>query len=694
MRNPAKKIIALLLALLMTSGLCAVAFAEGEEVPEVSDFLTEVDDIYGGLTITGFTGELAGGVLEIPETVDGIEVTSIGDYLALESPLPAYLADLEILIIPQTVRYIGMSAFEGLPKLTEVIIYSSDIEIGAYAFFNDAALTGVWFDGGESGVTTGLCAFEGTGWYDEYPIDWIVVGNTLVKYKGLDKYVKMPVNVTAIGPGAFLENDNVETVELTANVDYIGDYAFKGASNLKTLVIPYPNQLNYVGFDAFDDTAMLDSFEGEFFILGSTLIRYLGSSDTVYIPNTVTAVAPDAFKGAYKLSEDGFAVFSIRVPASVTIFGDNCFTLFDEDGIADIVPFLFVVAGSAAESYAKDNGIGYEIVGIPGDVDLDGKVTPADARLALRHAVGFDEHLGEAQLVTANVDNDDKISAADARLIIRIAVGIIKSNNADDGPTTAYEMLDMYKKAVANAARYGAGYTKLSYQELAEWNLDANTSLYINDWKTKGITVKDDAKAKTFALDSADAKNNLPPATLLDTSVIENFSCTYANGRYTIALKLKPETISGFDPDGKLGSYTGKLFGVPARASYDSSIKDQLWYKAAANSLTYDMVYENCVLVAVVNAATGNLENLRMQWTAHLDNIDGSINGLHVASKGRKTGTGDIIVKDTTVYSDFVYFLDAPEMEGSPAPADEPTTAAPETTTAESFWDKINIFKK
>lgn len=58
-----------------------------------------------------------------------------------------------------------------------------------------------------------------------------------------------------------------------------------------------------------------------------------------------------------------------------------------------------------------------------GDIDGDGKIAAADARLALRNSVGL-IRLGGEQLNGADADRDGKVTAADARLILRAAVGL------------------------------------------------------------------------------------------------------------------------------------------------------------------------------------------------------------------------------------------------------------------------------
>lgn len=58
-----------------------------------------------------------------------------------------------------------------------------------------------------------------------------------------------------------------------------------------------------------------------------------------------------------------------------------------------------------------------------GDLDGDGKVTSADARLALRYATGL-ELAKENALALGDMDKDGKITSADARIILRKATGL------------------------------------------------------------------------------------------------------------------------------------------------------------------------------------------------------------------------------------------------------------------------------
>lgn len=62
-----------------------------------------------------------------------------------------------------------------------------------------------------------------------------------------------------------------------------------------------------------------------------------------------------------------------------------------------------------------------------GDMDEDGKVTSADARLVLRHSVGLQDNpegYPEDVLYKCDIDQDGKISSSDARSVLRLSVGL------------------------------------------------------------------------------------------------------------------------------------------------------------------------------------------------------------------------------------------------------------------------------
>ena len=80
----------------------------------------------------------------------------------------------------------------------------------------------------------------------------------------------------------------------------------------------------------------------------------------------------------------------------------------------------------AAPWGAAANAVSYSAVPgnvKPGDLDGDGQVAPADARIALRVSVKLDE-LDETLRNAADVDGDGAVTSADARTILRVAVNL------------------------------------------------------------------------------------------------------------------------------------------------------------------------------------------------------------------------------------------------------------------------------
>ena len=82
-----------------------------------------------------------------------------------------------------------------------------------------------------------------------------------------------------------------------------------------------------------------------------------------------------------------------------------------------------------------------------GDMDEDGKVTSADARLVLRQSVGLEDY-PEDVLYKCDIDQDGKISSSDARSVLRLSVGL------DEFP--AHELLKGVGKAATCTARHRA----------------------------------------------------------------------------------------------------------------------------------------------------------------------------------------------------------------------------------------------
>ena len=104
----------------------------------------------GAITITGYTGP--GGAVDIPDTINGYPVTSIGDSAFY------YRSTVTSVTIPNSVTSIGNGAFSSCTSLTSVTIGNSVTSIGDYAFYNCTSLTRVYFQGNAPSLC-GFCVF-------------------------------------------------------------------------------------------------------------------------------------------------------------------------------------------------------------------------------------------------------------------------------------------------------------------------------------------------------------------------------------------------------------------------------------------------------------------------------------------------------------------------------------------------------
>jgi hypothetical protein len=93
----------------------------------------------GTITITGYTGP--GGAVTIPDTINGLSVTSVGDFAF------AYTS-LTNVTIPDSVTSIGGYAFEFCGNLMRVSVPGSVTDFGfVWSFYDCTNLTGLYFRG-------------------------------------------------------------------------------------------------------------------------------------------------------------------------------------------------------------------------------------------------------------------------------------------------------------------------------------------------------------------------------------------------------------------------------------------------------------------------------------------------------------------------------------------------------------------
>ena len=161
----------------------------------------------GSLTITGLDQEYSG-VLVIPATIDGKQVTAI-----------------------------GASAFSGNDSLTGVVLSDGITQIGENAFADCAKLTTVTLP--ESVESIGSGAFSGCSALKEINLEDTAI--TAVNEETFQDCtaltgVTLPESVTTIGARAFENCEEIGTLVVPEEVTSLGADVFKGCTNVKLLV--------------------------------------------------------------------------------------------------------------------------------------------------------------------------------------------------------------------------------------------------------------------------------------------------------------------------------------------------------------------------------------------------------------------------------------------------------------------------
>ena len=186
----------------------------------------------GTITITGYTG--GGGDVIIPDTINGLPVTSIGSLAFNEC---SYLTSVTI---GTNVTSIGLFAFRACTNLTSVTIPNGVTNIGAAPFVFCFSLTNITVGALNSAYIS----------VDDVLFDKSLT--TLIQYpvgQTGTSYI-IPNSVSSIGDDAFYGCFSLTSVTIPNSVTNIGDSAFSGCLSLTSVY--FQGNAPSFGADVFD----------------------------------------------------------------------------------------------------------------------------------------------------------------------------------------------------------------------------------------------------------------------------------------------------------------------------------------------------------------------------------------------------------------------------------------------------------
>ena len=376
-----KKALMILLAVLLACGVFpAGSFAEGQNL-----FLYNVK-ADGTAEITGISDTTIM-ALEIPAELDGIPVTSVGDFAF------GHCGSIVSVTIPEGVTSIGTLAFGNCYILESVSIPDSLVSMGDQMFLLCRNLKTVLVSPDHPVFAvenralvnrqeqTLICVLdhEDTGTYT------VAQGIRRIANCAFDcasfSSIILPDGVTSVWDQAFSFCVNLTEFTFPEGVTDIGTQAFLGCEKLESVTLP--DSLTRIGSGVFAHTPALTTvrispdhpayeMDGSLLVdkRDQEIVSALNSTPAVYeIPEGIRTIGDMAFQGIDELAEltvpEGvtkirWSAFSgcdrlreITLPASLEDIGTDAF-----EHAKDLL--IKAPAGSWAEQYAGENGYRFE----------------------------------------------------------------------------------------------------------------------------------------------------------------------------------------------------------------------------------------------------------------------------------------------------------------------------------------------
>jgi len=178
----------------------------------------------------------------------------------------------------------------------------------------------------------------------------VEIANNAFESKTTVTKVVVPSTVTEIGVAAFQSTPNLKEVRLSKNLNELSDEAFFN-SGLESIKIPAG--VDSITDSCFENCPLLETvtFSKGLKTLGENAFKSCISLKTVVLPDGLESLGGSTFVGCINLE-------SVTIPASCTTFVDD--EIFKDCDLTKLT--IKGEAGSAAQTYAENNGITFEAI--------------------------------------------------------------------------------------------------------------------------------------------------------------------------------------------------------------------------------------------------------------------------------------------------------------------------------------------
>lgn len=255
---------------------------DDQEIYESGDFAYV--KYMGGAQIVDMNSRLTH--VELPETIDGLPVISIGGQVF------EYLDHPEEIYIGKHITHIDSNPFFQMNAKVTIAPDHPVLEVEDGVLYDKAEkrMVGV-LDVGAFADPEHLKVREGTE----------IIGRLATNGYDFER-VTLPDSVTRIEAYAFLYNGSLEHINLPEGLTYIGPGAFflTGLTGVKI-----PPKVEFIPYRAFGDCCYLENLDlGQVKIIGESAFADCLSLSEISIPDTVTHILPYAFFCCGTIADD------------------------------------------------------------------------------------------------------------------------------------------------------------------------------------------------------------------------------------------------------------------------------------------------------------------------------------------------------------------------------------------------------
>lgn len=174
----------------------------------------------------------------------------------------------------------------------------------------------------------------------------------------------MPVSVT-VGEGitsleysCFNGRTSITEVSLPSTLTSIGNYAFKGCTSLNNVSLAAGAKLDRIGDGAFDETPYYTNVSGHYLMLGTIVLRYVGTETETVIPEEATMLGEGSMKNIDTLE---------KVTIREKLEDIDRFSLAENDGLKTMdvpgnvtrIEYCAFYSDTALESAVLNEGVEY-----------------------------------------------------------------------------------------------------------------------------------------------------------------------------------------------------------------------------------------------------------------------------------------------------------------------------------------------